>query len=199
MFTKIFSTFFLCIFLVSCGSNNETSPNLDIASSEWLVSTQLENFSISLPSSWEIIDDSDGILPIPNQGTIELAVSSTKQSSGFYNNLLVLSDTLAQFQTSQDFSLTNNIGARDAYVEYKEISRKDFTFIDKESSLIYIFEARYNTQTPKLKFLQVARICEANTAYLLTIALPTSVQVTTQYEQLLQTFACSEEESEGKE
>ncbi|MBT4632488.1 hypothetical protein HOB94_00425 [bacterium] len=62
--------------------------------------------------------------------------------------------------------------------------------MDEELSIIYIFEAKYNLDTPKIKFLQTARVCNQNKAFFFTIALPTTIKDTTKYEYLLSTFEC---------
>jgi hypothetical protein len=86
--------------------------------------------------------------------------------------------------------MLNNIWAETDYLDYKKLESKEFTFADEEKSMLYIFEAKYNLDTPKLKFLQTAHICNQNKAFFLTLALPTTVIDTSKYELLLSTFAC---------
>lgn len=191
MLKKVFALTACLVLLVSCGESTTSEIVAVEATSAGLEVQTFPDFSIALPTSWDVLDTTDDALPTPSSGRIEAAVTSTKQVSGFYNNLLILSDELARFQTSKDFSIGSNIGARTEYVEYKNAQRKPFTFQDAEESMLYIFEARYNSDTPLLKFLQVGRVCNANKGYLMTIAIPTSIQKTTQYEQLLQTFTCN--------
>jgi hypothetical protein len=57
--------------------------------------------------------------------------------------------------------------------------------------MLYVFEAKYNMDTPKLKFLQTAHICSGTKAYFMTIALPTDIDDTSKYEYLLSTFNCN--------
>lgn len=194
MFKKII-ILTLLVFLTSCGSdeNPETTNAQPQASIE--THTQ-ENFSINIPSSWEVIGQKDDVLPNPNQGTIEMAAVSKKETAGFFNNILILSDELKTFTTSKDFSLLSNVGASSDYIEYEKIEAKQIQFTDGEESLMYVFEAKYNINTPKVKFIQTARICNAKTGYLLTIAIPTSITKTSQYEVLLQTFTCNIEAGE---
>jgi len=56
--------------------------------------------------------------------------------------------------------------------------------------MLYIFEAKYNYDTPKLKFLQTAHICNQTDAYFFTIALSPLVRDTSKYEAFLKTFKC---------
>jgi hypothetical protein len=63
-------------------------------------------------------------------------------------------------------------------------------FTDDEASVLYIFEAKYNQDTPSLKFLQTAYVCGQNKAFLLTIAVSKSVRDLSRYEQLLSSFNC---------
>jgi hypothetical protein len=75
-------------------------------------------------------------------------------------------------------------------LDYKKLESKNFSFTDKEESILYVFEAKYNLDTPKLKFLQTAHICNANKAFLLTLAIPTNIKDLSKYEYLLSTFEC---------
>ncbi len=86
--------------------------------------------------------------------------------------------------------MLNNIWAETDYLEYTELSSNEIMFIDEEPWIIYTFEAKYNMDTPRLKFLQTSHICNWTKAYFMTIALPTTVKDTSKYEYLLSTFMC---------
>ena len=183
MIKKITVLSFLFFFLISCGSEITISDS-------GLVKTETENLSIDIPSNWNVIENVDEILPKPKDAHIELAVTSQNIESGFANNLLILSDDLKTFVSSKDYSMLNNVWASSDYIDYNKLSSKDFTFLDEEVSTLYVFEARYNLDTPKLKFLQTAHICNQNKWFFLTIAIPTTISDTSKYEYLLSTFAC---------
>lgn len=187
MFKKVFWVLLLSLFLVSCG--DETSEVIEV-STKWLTETSLNDFSISIPSSWEVINNIDTILPKPREWNIELAVTSKEIKAWFSNNMLILSDTLKMFTTSKEFSMLNNVGASKDYLEYTKLDSKEIIFEDEEESLLYIFEAKYNMETPKLKFLQTARVCNQKKAFLFTIALSTEIKDTSKYEAFIKTFAC---------
>lgn len=187
MFKKFIVLFFL-LFLVSCWSSDETVTTTD--TSEWLISQEKTDFSIEIPETWEEISNSWDVLPTPNEWKIELVVSAKTQKSGFKNNLLILSDALGTFTTSKDFSILNNIWASRDYIDYNLLESKDIKFLDEEISLLYIFEAKYNLESPKLKFLQTSHICNQTKAFFFTIAIPTSTKDTSKYEDLLKTFKC---------
>jgi hypothetical protein len=86
--------------------------------------------------------------------------------------------------------MLNNIWAESDYLDYTKLESKEFKFIDEEASILYIFEAKYNLDTPKLKFLQTAHICNQKKAFFLTLALPTTVTDISKYEEFLKTFKC---------
>lgn len=170
--------------LASCGWDSQTT---------WENSLKLvenKNFDFKIPSNWEVIEDKENILPKAKEWNIELAATSTSISNGFSNNLLILSDDLKKLTTSKDYSMLNNMWAETDYLEYKKISTKDITFLDGEVSLVYEFEAKYNSETPKLKFIQTASVCNKTKWYFITIALPTSVTDISRYIELLSTFSC---------
>lgn len=183
MFKNVFILIFISLLLVSCWSSSTDE-------STWLIKTETKDISISIPSNWNIIKDVDNILPKAKSWGIELAVTSKNSVNGFSNNLLILSDDLKKFTTSKDFSMLNNIWAQTDYLDYTKINSKDFKFLDEENSELYIFEAKYNLDTPKLKFLQTAHICNTNKAYFITLAIPTTISDTSKYEYLLSTFTC---------
>jgi hypothetical protein len=77
-------------------------------------------------------------------------------------------------------------------LDYQKLDSKEITFNDDEVSMLYVFEAKYNLDTPKLKFLQTAHICNQNKVFLLTIAVSKNIKDISKYEELLSTFACKE-------
>lgn len=162
---KFFSFFLLILFVLSScgGSDTEDGGN-------GLSAYNGGEFSIQIPSSWEIIEEDD-TLPNPSNGVIELAANSIREKGGFKNNLLVLSDTLSYFTTSADFSIENNASAVNDYVEYNPLDSKEIVFSDDEKSTLFVFEAKYNSDAPSVKFLQTAHVCNQNRVFLLTVAL----------------------------
>ena len=184
MYKKVFVLFFLLFFLYSCFGGENNVSNI------WLNEYESTDFSMKIPSSWDIIQNKDKILPKPNSWEIELAVTSKDINDWFANNLLVLSTKLNSFTTSKDFSMLNNIWAEKGYLNYNKLNSKDITFVGEEKSILYIFEAKYNTDTPKLKFMQTSHICNQNKAFFLTIALLPSVKDTSKYEDIFKTFKC---------
>lgn len=185
MFKKVLILFLLS-FLTSCWDDETKTTTVD---SEWLVLQEKSDFSIQVPATWEVIENSWSVLPTPSEWKIELAVSA-KNNETFKNNLLILSDTLNTFSTSKDFSILNNIWASRDYIDYKILETKEIKFLDEEISLLYVFEARYNMESPKIKFLQTAHICNQTKAFFFTIAIPTSTKDISKYEDLLKTFKC---------
>lgn len=178
--------------LVSCGGWDEPdswSAQNNGEQKKWLEVFSGEQFSIAVPAAWSTIEDTSVLLPKPHNGAIELASRSDDVQNGFSNNLLILSQPLSKSSSSKDFSLLNHVWVSREYSEYIELDSKQIEFSSKDSSQLYIFEAKYNIDTPKLKFIQTAAVC-SKTWYLLTIALPVSVKDTTKYEQILSTFSC---------
>lgn len=175
---------FCILFLSACSS---WESNEEIVSGLTLYSG--ESFQMNIPSNWNIITKESNILPNPRNSQIELAVSSPELKYGFSNNLLILSQALNKNISSVDFSILNNVGSSREYVEYLKLESKNIDFVDGEKSNIYIFEAKYNPQTPKFKYLQVGRVCK-NKWFLITMALSTDVKNTSLHEEVINTFEC---------
>jgi len=162
-----------------------------VINSNWLIEMTTKNIKIDIPSTWKIIKDKDKLLPKIKSWEIELAVMSEKMVNWFSNNLLILWDILNEDTTSKEFSMLNNIWAQTDYLDYTNIWSKEIKFLDWDTSILYTFEAKYNLDTPKLKFLQTAHVCDKNKAYFMTLAIPTTIMDTSKYEYLLSTFNCN--------
>jgi hypothetical protein len=86
--------------------------------------------------------------------------------------------------------MLNNLWAETDYLEYLKLSSKEITFSDKDIGILYEFEAKYNMETQKLRFLQTAHICNETKAYLITLALPTGTTDTSRYANFISSFSC---------
>lgn len=174
----------LTFIMFSCSSSDEQKVT-------WLTLHDSTNFSLSIPSNWNVITKESNILPNPKTSQIELAVSSEELKYWFSNNLLILSQNLDKKISSIDFSILNNVWSTKEYLEYLKLESKNIDFADWDKSNLYIFEAKYNTTTPKFKYLQVWKVCNKEEQwYLLTIALSTDIKDTSKYEEILKTFKC---------
>ncbi len=99
-----------------------------------------------------------------------------------------MQDTLENIVTSEKYSELNNLQTMRNYLEYTKLQDIPFTFSDAEISRLYVFEARYNQTTPKMQFIQTARVCGAN-VYLLHVSLSLD-KSPTNYIELLKSFKC---------
>ncbi len=149
-----------------------------------------KDFSIKIPAAWNDITDNKDNLPNPNNWKIELAITSSDTKNWFANNIIILSQELEEFTTSKDYSITNNIGAENEYLNYFKKSGNDFSFVDGEESMLYIFEAKYSEETPTLQFLQTAYVCKNKKAFFITLALPLDIKDTNKYQKMISTFKC---------
>lgn len=178
---KLFLSVFLLIFLVSCWDDTWDTA---------LILYENNNFSMNIPSNWKEIKKWDDILPTASVGDIELAASAENTTVWFANNLVILSTELNKLTTSTDYSMLNNLWAETDYLEYLKLWSKEISFPDWENSILYEFEAKYNYESPKLKFLQTAHICNKTKWYLITVAIPTSVTDVSRYVDFISSFSC---------
>ncbi len=182
-FFKIFILILTFSFLFSCWESVSKNDNI-------LILKKFNDFSISIPNSWVELDKDKWWLPKPSFWEIRLAISSPNLIWWFSSNLLILRDKTNKDISSKDFSIFSNIWIKEDYTAYKEISQRDIIFKDSEESVLFTFEARYNENTPRLRFLQTAHICD-NYSYLLTIALSNEIEDSSKYETLLESFECN--------
>lgn len=193
-FIVLISLLLLTSCLSSWSDTSETSTTTNdqekTTTSGWVKYFPGKDFSMNIPAAWNIVTNDKQTIPNPKNGTVELAITSPETKSGFANSLIVLSQNLENYTTSKEYSIINNVWAESEYLNYVKLSGKEFSFDDWETTIMYIFEAKYSTATPVLKFLQTAYVCKWNKAFFLTIALPTTIKNTSKYEKLLASFAC---------
>lgn len=176
---KIILITLIPLLLASCGST--TTDDANTKTYEW------NQFKIDIPKAWTQVEGKE--LPNVNNGKIELALTSTEITAWFANNLVIISEDLQDTTTSMKYSNTNYIRTTWSVQEYVKLNEEEFKFSDDDSSKLYTFEAKYNTQTSKRKFLQTAKICSKK-AYLLTIGINLDNTSISKYESLLKSFAC---------
>lgn len=186
MKNKILATLFLTFFLFSCfGWESTTIENVT-----WLTDIENDFYKISIPEKWTKLESNDPSLPKPKTWEVTLAAISWELAYWFSNNLVVLTQNLAKETTSNDFSILNNVWATKEYSEYTKLDSKSIEFSDWDSTTLYVFEAKYNTNTPKIKFLQAWKVCNYKKAHLLTIALSTDNKDTSSFEDVIKSFKC---------
>lgn len=173
--------------LASCGTSTDTSVTL--------TSHKGAGFTMDVPKTWIPVESKS--LPIPKNGSIALALTSPDISSGFASNLVVLKDQISVATgsgayTSKKYSIVNYTLTTGKYQEFTKLDEKEIVFPDNDSANLYIFEAKYNSTTPKQKFIQSAKIC-GNQVYLITVGLGASATAvsTTKYESLVKSFTCT--------
>ncbi len=173
------------LFFASCGSTSTDTASL--------TTFKGEGFSIDVPKSWIAKESKD--IPTPKNGSVALAMTSADISSGFANNILILKDTLnaaenGEKMTSKKYSVVNQALTTGKYEEYTKIDEKEITYPDADVSNLYVFEAKYNRDTPKKRFVQTAKICD-NKVYLVTIGIELNSGSTSKYENLAKSFQCA--------
>jgi len=156
--------------------------------------TEFKNDVISMlvPTSWQEIGSSS--LPVPKSGKIALALKSTDKSDGLYRTLVILEDELLGTLSSEQYARNDYQISIKKYSSFKELSEKSLNFEDGTNSKLYVFEAKYNPDSPTIKFIQSSKVCnkdEGNFVYNITIALPSSIDDLEKFEWLIKTLTCN--------
>ncbi len=146
-----------------------------------------DGLSMIVPEAWT--DMPEGELPPISDGQIVLALTSTEIAGGFANNLVVLSDRLLRATSSREYAVANNTLSTAEYTEYEKLSEETIAFPDDDESIVYVFEARYNRETPKKRFFQTAKVCDRY-VYLATIGVALGTDGTERYIDLLASMEC---------
>ena len=180
---RILLSIFFLLFLSAC--------SLPGTQQEWVsdgttIVYQGSGFTTLVPKSWQQAENST--LPIPPRGSIVLAYMSKDVRYGFSSNYVIMMDNIDAIVTSKKYSELNHIQTTRNYLEYTKLEELPVTFKDSDTSLLYVFEARYNKTTPRMKFVQTAKTCWTK-VYLLhaTVSLDKTVD---KYVDLLSSFEC---------
>jgi len=175
----------ISVFLFWCSSSTQLSNEDSLVVYNW------NSFSIDIPSSWEVMDQSwITNLSKPRDWNFELIVSSNTQDWNFANNLIILSKDLDEVLTSYEFMWKNDPKDYTSYTYFLEDKSEDFQFNDWEKTKLYVFSAKYNKDNDVLKFIQTWRVCNEKKSFFLTIGVSLNIKDTTKYEDILKTFKC---------
>lgn len=172
-------------FLSACSLPGTADETTDVGGENTIAYSD-DAISLLLPKSWTGVARSE--LPNPRSGAIVLAYRSPEVKYGFANNIVIMKDALTSPLTSSKYSEVNHLQTTQNYLEYTKLRDESFTFSDSEPSRLYVFEARYNETTPRMKFVQTARVC-GMTVYLLHVSI-TLDKNPDNYAELLRTFTC---------
>lgn len=186
---KYILCFLALFFLAACslpGTQTETTVSTDSASADTTALYQTDAISMSVPKTWA--QTQTGSLPSPHHGVIVTAYTSPEVKYGFANNLLIMQDTLTNIVTSVKYSELNHLQTTKNYLEYTKLQELPLTFADDETSKVYVFEAKYNQTTPRMKFIQTARVC-GTSVYILHFSLSLE-KSPANYIDLMKTFIC---------
>ncbi len=179
----------MVLFFVSSCFWWETKPQADGLK----IYDKNEAFSTRIPKKWEIIQDTKNMLPTPKTGKIELAVSSKVATDWVANSLVILSEELQNPSISSvGYAHSTFAKTKQDVSSIKNIQQKTISFGDGEDadiSKVYIFDAKYASQTPRIRYLQTATIC-GKRGYLMTLSIPKNVKNTLKYEYMLSQFRC---------
>ncbi len=142
--------------------------------------------SMQVPALWSA--NTGTMTPTPKSGTLELAIVSPDVRYGFSNNLIIMRDSLNGIITSSRYAELSNVQSSKHYLEYTKLQDDPIIFSDTDASRVTVFEAKYNPSTPRLKFIQTAKVC-GTSVYLIhfSIALDKAPDA---YIALAKTFAC---------
>lgn len=147
---------FLTFFLTSCSLFQD--KNSQIVGTESATLYTGSGFSVMVPSTWSSSGQID-LLPTPAHGSVILASKSPEKKYNFSNNFLIIKDRLDGLMTSAAYSEINNVQTTRKYLQYSPVKTADILFKDGDSSKAYVFDAQYNSNTPRVRFVQTAKIC----------------------------------------
>lgn len=117
-----------------------------------------------------------------------MASVSPETKYNFSHNFLVLKDALPTLMSSEEYSIMNHRQTTKKYSEFTLVHQDAIIFGDDDHSRVYVFDAKYNSQTPRMRFIQTAKVC-GTSVYLLHLAISLD-RDPKNYIRLLRTFSC---------
>lgn len=150
MYKKII-LFFSLLFLASCGNSENDINGENSQEFSW------SGFVIRLPESWN--NSGTTTLPEINNGSVVFSAVSNEKKYNFSNNIIILSEKLEHIGSSAQYSEINNRSTSKKYNEYSFVKSDSFIFPDSDEWKYFVFDAKYNSNTPKFRFIQTAKMC----------------------------------------
>jgi hypothetical protein len=141
---------------------------------------------MDIPEDWTTTPSQT--IPTPKNGAVVLTAISPEVRYGFSNNIIIMRDSLDTPVTSRKYSELNQIQTTRNYLEYTKISDDAVLFTDDDESRVTVFEAKYNTTTSRMKFIQTAKVC-GTSVYLIHAAIALDKNPDN-YISLFKTFEC---------
>lgn len=149
---KIFLILISLLLLTACGSSDDKVSGIET------VEFSGSGFTIQLPKNWTS-SGSMADAPAQTNGTIVATSVSPEKKYNFSDNIMIIEDSLNYIGTSTQYSEQNHNKTREKYFEYQHIKKNDIIFSDSDPSKYFVFNAKYNDNTQKLRFVQTAKIC----------------------------------------
>lgn len=179
---KIFFTCIFALFLASCGNNSDKT-----ADGTPITTITGSGFEMGIPSNWTATGSS---LELPSHinGQIVVEAVSPDKKYNFSPNLMVISEQLDYAGSSKQYSELNNISTQKKYSEYGFVSSDIFLFDDSDEGKYFVFDAKYNSKTPKLRFIQSAKMC-GTTVYFFNVTTGLDADAK-KFANIFKTFRC---------
>lgn len=166
----IISVFFLSLlsFTGCFGSGDGGASEADLKNFK---TYKASTFSISVPSTWEIIEAKDFSRDIPVE--TQVIFRNTVRSNIFTENANVTKKILTSQMGAFDFAKSAVIENKNSLINYKEISRdEEFNILvagKMQKTILILFEGKEDAQQPVVRLLQVYAV-NGTDAYTATAA-----------------------------
>lgn len=111
-----------------------------------------------IPSDWT---QTGTLITIPNdsKSRVVLGAVSPEKKYNFSENIMVIEQDMDAIGTSRQYSDHNFQSKKSSYHSLSLLKTDTILFADMDDSSYYVFDAKYNTQTPKIRFIQTAKFC----------------------------------------
>lgn len=131
---------------------------------------QTNDFSLNIPSQWEVIDQSDFTSEVPGETVV--VIRNNVKNETFTANVNVVKRNIEKNMDSKEYA--NLVGNRQksGLVDYSEIKKEESTIVigDKEvPDYFVVFDARKTTQDQLIRYRQTYAV-KNNAAYIVTAA-----------------------------
>lgn len=161
-------TILTALILSGCGSDESKDGTAQNPSEASKSNYETNEFQISYPSDWEVIDSTSYTSNVPPQTIV--AFRNNIKSEVFTANLTVNKSELLEVVSSLDFAISSLAKAKSTLVSFEEINNEDYSIEFNDNTIetsITEFQGKKTASDPPVRFKRLYLV-NGNQAFTVT-------------------------------
>lgn len=153
------------LFLTACGGNEDSTNSNGTTIDKQTY--EAEDFTISIPSDWEIIDRNDLTSNIPSD--VIVAFRNNVKSESFTANANVTFTELPEDNSLEDFAKNSLAQIKITLIDFQEINNESYELNDETPAYLLAFQGKQGASEMPIVFKQVY-VASGSSVYIVTAA-----------------------------